>query len=158
GGLAKPGVVSTVMSNLGLEKFLGALGVDLIRTPVGDRYVLERMREHGYNLGGEPSGHIILSDYTTTGNGFVAALQVLAVVKKRGQPVSDVCHHFDPLPQVTKNIHYRNGKPLEHKKVKSTIANAKKQLNSHSQLIIHPSNTKPIIRVTNEDNDRMLVK
>src|SRR5258705_242904 len=92
GLLAKPGVVSTVMSNLGLEKFLRSLGIDLVRTPVGDRYVLEHMREHGFNLGGEPSGHIILSDYTTTGDGFVAALQVLAVVKKRGEPVSEGWH------------------------------------------------------------------
>src|SRR5262249_21008329 len=98
GRLAKPGVVATVMSNYGLEQFLRRLDIGLIRTPVGDRYVLEHMRQHGYNLGGEPSGHIILSDYTTTGDGFVAALQVLAVVKKREQPVSAVCHRFDPLP------------------------------------------------------------
>ena len=158
GRLAKPGVVSTVMSNLGLENFLRTLGVDLIRTPVGDRYVLEHMREHGYNLGGEPSGHIILSDYTTTGDGFVAALQVIAVVKKRGQPVSDVCHRFDPLPQVTKNVRYRTGKPHEHKKVKSAIADAEKRFNGHGRLIVRPSGTEPVIRVTGEGEDRVLVE
>ena len=158
GRLAKAGVVSTVMSNLGLEKFLGSLGLDLIRTPVGDRYVLEHMREHGYNLGGEPSGHIILSDYTTTGDGFVAALQVLAVVKKREQPVSAVCHRFDPLPQVTKNVRYKSGKPLEHKKVKSAIADAEKRFNGHGRLIVRPSGTEPVIRVTGEGDDQTLVE
>src|SRR6202035_5948389 len=113
GRLAKPGVVATVMSNLGLERYLEGIGLALARTPVGDRYVLEYMREHGHNVGGESSGHIILSDYTTTGDGFVAALQVLAVLKKQEQPVSKVCHRFDPLPQVLKNVSYRSGKPLE---------------------------------------------
>jgi phosphoglucosamine mutase len=158
GRLAKPGVVSTVMSNFGLETFLRGLGLSLVRTPVGDRYVLEQMREHGYNLGGEPSGHIILSDYTTTGDGFVAALQVLAVVKKRGQPVSTVCHRFDPLPQVTKNVRYSSGKPLEHKKVRSAIADAEKRLNGHGRLIVRPSGTEPVIRVTGEGDDQMLVE
>src|SRR3979411_2181249 len=102
GLLAKPGVVSTVMSNLGLEKFLRSLGIDLVRTPVGDRYVLEHMREHGFNLGGEPSGHLILSHFTTTGDGLLAALQVLAVVKKQDQPGSKVCHRLDPPPPILK--------------------------------------------------------
>src|SRR5271168_282978 len=100
GRLARPGVVATVMSNLGLERHLESLKLSIVRMPVGDRYVLEHMREHGYNVGGEPSGHIILSDYTTTGDGFVAALQVLAVVQKLGKPVSQVCHRFEALPQV----------------------------------------------------------
>src|SRR6202521_5694215 len=99
--LAQPGVVATIMSNLGLERYFNGLGMTLLRAQVGDRYVLEQMREHGYNVGGEPSGHVILTDYTTTGDGFVAALQVLAVVKKQAQPVSTVCHRFDPLPQLT---------------------------------------------------------
>src|SRR5262252_4030846 len=119
---------------------------------------LARMREHGYNLGGEPSGHIILSDYTTTGDGFVAALQVLAVVKKRGQPVSAVCHRFDALPQVTKNVRYKTGKPHEHKKVKSAIADAEKRLNGHGRLIVRPSGTEPVIRVTGEGDDPHLVE
>ena len=114
GRLQRPGVVATVMSNLGLERHLGGLGLELVRTPVGDRYVLEHMRAHGYNVGGEPSGHIILSDYTTTGDGFVAALQVLAVVKRSNKPVSEVCHRFEPLPQVLKNVRYQKGKPLEN--------------------------------------------
>ena len=114
------------MSNLGLERYLGGLGLELVRTPVGDRYVLEHMRAHGYNIGGEPSGHIILSDYTTTGDGFIAALQVLAVVKRGDKPVSEVCHRFEPLPQVLKNVRYQNGKPLENAQVRSAIASAER--------------------------------
>ncbi len=156
--LAKPGVVATVMSNLGLERHLAGLGLTLVRTAVGDRYVLEQMREHGYNLGGEPSGHIILSDYATTGDGFVAALQVLAVVKKLGQPVSAVCHRFDPLPQVTKNVRYRSGKPYEHSKVRLAIADAEQRLDGHGRLIVRPSGTEPVIRVTGEGDDPVLIE
>ena len=112
GRLTQPGIVATVMSNYGLERYLAGLELKLARTPVGDRYVLDHMREHGFNVGGEQSGHIILSDYTTTGDGFVAALQVLAVVKKLGRRVSEVCHRFDPLPQILKNVRYKSGKPL----------------------------------------------
>src|SRR5665648_791165 len=112
-GIALDGVAARVMSSLGLERHLAGIGLELIRTPVGDRYVLEHMRAHGYNVGGEPSGHIILSDYTTTGDGFVAALQVLAVVKRSNKPVSELCHRFEPLPQVLKNVRYQKGKPLE---------------------------------------------
>src|SRR5499433_2363952 len=158
GRLAKPGVVSTVMSNLGLERHLAALGLSLVRTPVGDRYVLEQMREHGYNVGGEPSGHLILSDYTTTGDGFVAALQILAVVKKQNQPVSAVCHRYDPLPQVTKNVRYRGGAPHEHAKVRSAIAAGEGRLNGHGRLIVRPSGTEPVIRVTAEGDDPALVE
>jgi phosphoglucosamine mutase len=158
GRLAKPGIVGTVMSNLGLERHLAGLGIDLVRTPVGDRYVLEHMREHGYNLGGEPSGHIILSDYTTTGDGFVAALQILAVVKKNGRPVSQVCHRFDALPQVLKNVHYSNGKPLEHAKVRSAIAGAEKRLGRKGRLIVRPSGTESVIRVMGEGDDKSLVE
>src|SRR5499433_373878 len=117
GRLAKPGIVATVMSNLGLERHLAGLGLSLARTQVGDRYVLEYMREHGFNVGGEPSGHIILSDYTTTGDGLITALQVLAVVKRQNRPVSQVCHRFDPLPQIMKNVRYKSGKPLENARV-----------------------------------------
>jgi phosphoglucosamine mutase len=158
GRLAKPGVVATVMSNLGLERYLQALKLSTIRMPVGDRYVLEHMREHGYNLGGEPSGHIILSDYTTTGDGFVAALQVLAVVKKQDKPVSQVCHRFPPLPQVLKNVRYRSGKPLEHAEVRSAIAGAERRLNGHGRLVIRPSGTEPVIRVMGEGDDKGLVE
>jgi phosphoglucosamine mutase len=158
GLLAKPGVVATVMSNLGFERHLKGIGLSLLRTPVGDRYVLEQMREQGYNVGGETSGHIILSDYTTTGDGFVAALQVLAVVKKFDRPVSEVCHRFEALPQVTKNVRYRAGKPLEDKKVRSVIADAEQRLNGHGRLIVRPSGTEPVIRVTGEGDDKVLIE
>jgi phosphoglucosamine mutase len=158
GRLAKPSVVATVMSNLGLERYLGKLGIALIRTPVGDRYVLEQMRAHGYNVGGEPSGHIILSDYTTTGDGLLAALQVLAVVKKQDQPVSKVCHRFDPLPQVLKNVRYKSGKPLENAKVRSAIEDAEARLDGHGRLIVRSSGTEPVIRVMGEGDDKVLVE
>ena len=158
GRLQRSGVVATVMSNLGLERHLGGLGIELVRTPVGDRYVLERMRSDGYNLGGEPSGHIILSDYTTTGDGFVAALQVLAVVKRAGKPVSEICHRFEPLPQVLKNVRYKNGKPLENAAVRSAIALAEKKLGKGGRLIVRPSGTEPVIRVMGEGDDKALVE
>jgi len=141
--LAKPGIVATVMSNLGLERYLAKLGLELVRTPVGDRYVLEHMRNHGYNVGGEASGHIILSDHTTTGDGLLAALQVLAVVKKQEQPVSKVCHRFDPLPQVLKNVRYKDGEA---------------RLDGHGRLIVRPSGTEPVIRVMGEGDDKVLVE
>ena len=158
GRLSKPGVVSTVMSNLGLERFLGGLGLELVRTPVGDRYVLEQMLSRGYNLGGEPSGHIILSDYATTGDGFVSALQVLAVVQKLRRPVSEVCHRFDPLPQILKNVRYRSGKPLEDVAVKSAIVAGEKRLNGQGRLLVRSSGTESVIRVMGEGDDRMLVE
>jgi phosphoglucosamine mutase len=161
GRLSRPGIVATVMSNLGLERHLAGKGLSLLRTAVGDRYVLEQMREQGYNVGGEPSGHIILSDYATTGDGFVAALQVLAVMKKLDQPLSKVCHRFDPLPQVTKNVRYKNGtggKPTEHAKVLGAIADAQQRLDGHGRLIVRPSGTEPVIRVTGEGDDPELVE
>jgi phosphoglucosamine mutase len=156
--LAKPTVVATVMSNLGFERHLKGLGLTLARTPVGDRYVLEHMREGGFNLGGEPSGHIIMSDYATTGDGFVAALQVLAVVKKHGKPVSEVCHRFDPLPQVMKNVRYRDGKPLEDAKVKSAIEAAVQRIEGQGRLVIRASGTEPLIRVMGEGENKLLVE
>jgi phosphoglucosamine mutase len=158
GRLAKPGVVATVMSNLGLERYLGALGIALARTAVGDRYVLEHMREHGQNLGGETSGHIILSDYATTGDGLVAALQVLAVVKKLDKPVSQVCHRFEPLPQVLRNVRYKKGKPLEDAKVVLAIRAAEKRLDGQGRLVIRPSGTEPVIRVMGEGDNKTLVE
>ena len=156
--LAKPTVVATVMSNLGLERHLAGLGLTLARTPVGDRYVLEHMREGGYNLGGEQSGHIIMSDYSTTGDGFVAALQVLAVVKKQGRPVSEVCHRFDPMPQILKNVRYRSGAPLEDVKVKSAIERAVQQLHGQGRLVIRASGTEPVIRVMGEGEDKQVIE
>ena len=158
GKLAKPAIVGTVMSNLGLERHLVSNGIELIRTQVGDRYVLEAMRDDGYNVGGEQSGHIILSDYTTTGDGFVAALQVLAVVKKSGKPVSEACHRFEPLPQILKNVRYKSGKPLEDAKVKTAIASAEKKLDGQGRLVIRPSGTEPVIRVMGEGDNRDLVE
>jgi phosphoglucosamine mutase len=154
GRLTKPGIVATVMSNLGLERFLAGEGLSMVRTPVGDRYVLEQMLAQGYNLGGEPSGHIIMSDFTTTGDGFVAALQVLAVVQKLGRPVSEVCHRFEPLPQILKNVRYRSGKPLENPQVKSAIADAETKLNGSGRLLVRSSGTEPVIRVMGEGDDR----
>ena len=158
GRLAKPGVVATVMSNLGLERYLGTLEISLARTPVGDRYVLEHMRAHGFNFGGESSGHIILSDYTTTGDGLLTALQVLAVVKKQEQPVSSICHRFDPLPQVLKNVRYGSGKPLESAKVRNAIKDAQARLDGHGRLIVRSSGTEPVIRVMGEGDDKVLIE
>jgi len=158
GRLQRPGVVSTVMSNLGLERHLAGVGLELVRTPVGDRYVLERMRADGYNIGGEQSGHIILSDYTTTGDGLVAALQVLAVFKRRNKPVSEVCHRFEPLPQVLKNVRFKAGKPLENAGVKSAIASAEQKLGRNGRLLVRPSGTEPLIRVMGEGDDKALVE
>lgn len=158
GRLAAPGIVATVMSNLGLERFLQGQGLTLARTPVGDRYVLEHMREHGFNVGGEQSGHIILSDYSTTGDGLVAALQVLAVVRKMDRPVSEVCHRFDPVPQILKNVRFKGGKPLDDKGVVTVIDEAKRRLGNRGRLVIRPSGTEPVIRVMAEGDDRDLVE
>ena len=158
GRLTRAGVVATVMSNLGLERHLASLGLSLARTPVGDRYVLEHMREHGYNVGGEQSGHIILSDYSTTGDGLVAALQVLAVVQRLGRPVSEVCHRFDPLPQVLKNVRYRDGRPLEADGVRRAIAAGEERLSNRGRLLIRLSGTEPVVRVMGEGEDRDLVE
>ncbi|MFM8606690.1 MAG: phosphoglucosamine mutase [Hyphomicrobiales bacterium] len=158
GRLSKPGVVATIMSNLGLERYLDSLGLSLQRTAVGDRYVLEHMREHGYNLGGEQSGHMILSDFSTTGDGLVAALQVLAMVKKLNRPVSEVCHLFDPLPQILKNVRYKSGQPLKDKRVVEAIASTQATLGERGRLVIRPSGTEPVIRVMAEGDDRVLVE
>ncbi len=158
GRLTRPGVVATVMSNLGLERYLQSIDLELIRTPVGDRYVLEQMRSHGYNVGGEQSGHIILSDYSTTGDGLVAALQMLAVVKRHNKPVSEICHRFKPLPQVLKNVRYRSGKPMESAAVATAIASAEKKLGGGGRLLVRASGTEPVIRVMGEGDDKLLVE
>ena len=155
--LAKPGVVATVMSNLGLERYLAGVGLGLERTAVGDRYVLERMRADGYNVGGEQSGHIILSDYSTTGDGLVAAMQVLAVVKKKAKPVSEVCHLFEPLPQILKNVRVRKT-VLDRPPVARSIDEARERLGKGGRLLIRPSGTEPVIRVMGEGDDRNLVE
>ncbi len=153
GRLAGGGLVATVMSNLGLERHLAAQGLGLVRTAVGDRHVLEAMRARGYNVGGEQSGHIILSDYATTGDGLVAALQVLAEVKRAGAPASEVLHRFEPLPQLLKNVRFAGGKPLEVESVKAVIAAAEAELDGRGRLVIRPSGTEPVIRVMAEGDD-----
>jgi phosphoglucosamine mutase len=158
GELRGGGLVATVMSNLGLERFLAGHNLTLARTKVGDRYVVEHMREHGFNVGGEQSGHIVLSDFSTTGDGLLAALQVLAEVKRRNQPVSEVCHLFDPVPQVLKNVKYKSGKPLEDSAVRSAIAEATARLGNQGRLVIRPSGTEPLIRVMAEGDDAGLVR
>jgi phosphoglucosamine mutase len=157
GKLAAGGVVATVMSNLGLERYLRGLGLGLARTPVGDRYVVEYMRKHGYNVGGEQSGHIVLSDFTTTGDGLVAALQVLSVAVSSGRPVSDVCKRFDRLPQILENVRYANGSPLEKDLVKRAIDAGRQRLGGQGRLVIRPSGTEPVIRVMGEGDDEGLV-
>jgi phosphoglucosamine mutase len=158
GRLSQPGIVATVMSNLGLERYLAGLGLSMARTAVGDRYVLEHMRAHGFNLGGEQSGHIILSDYATTGDGLVAALQLLAVVKRLDRPVSEVCHCFEPLPQILKNVRYGRGQPLKEQPVVNAIEAATQMLGAAGRLVIRPSGTEPVIRVMAEGDDRDLVE
>jgi len=158
GRLSGNGIVATVMSNLGLERFLAGQGLTLARTPVGDRYVAEAMREHAFNVGGEQSGHIILSDFTTTGDGLIAALQVMAVIKRDGRPASEVCHRFDPVPQILKNFRHKGGKPLEDEQVKRVIAAGTDKLNGHGRLVIRASGTEPVIRIMGEGDNAALVE
>ncbi len=158
GQLAGGGVVATVMSNLGLERYLESFGLKLERTRVGDRYVMERMREGGYNVGGEQSGHIILTDHTTTGDGLIAALQVLAVVVTKGRRVSEICHVFDPVPQLLENVRYSGPSPLEDPVVADAIARAESMLGNSGRLVIRPSGTEPVIRVMAEGDDEELVR
>ena len=159
GRLAGGGVVSTVMSNLGLERYLESIDLGLARAPVGDRYVVEHMRQHGYNVGGEQSGHIVLSDFSTTGDGLVTALQLLAVVAQSGKPVSEICNRFAPLPQVLKNVRYKNGgAPLDNVAVRRAIDTGKSRLGKSGRLVIRPSGTEPVIRVMAEGDDEKLVK
>ncbi|MEZ5856927.1 MAG: phosphoglucosamine mutase [Hyphomicrobiaceae bacterium] len=157
GRLAGGGVVATVMSNLGFERYLEGIGLSLARTSVGDRYVVEHMRKHGFNVGGEQSGHIVLSDHTTTGDGLVSALQVLAVVVESGKSVSEVCNRFEPLPQLLKNVRYSSGNPLEDERVKIAIDGAKQRLERKGRIVIRPSGTEPVIRVMAEGDDEQLV-
>jgi phosphoglucosamine mutase len=157
GKLTGGGVVATVMSNLGLERHLQSNGLALHRTAVGDRYVVERMRQQGCNIGGEQSGHIILSDHSTTGDGLIAALQVLAALVERDEPASVTCSIFKPIPQLLKNVRYGNGAPLEAAAVKAVIAAAEKRLGKAGRLLIRKSGTEPLIRVMAEGEDEALV-
>lgn len=153
GELRGGGVVATVMSNLGLERYLNAQGLNLERTKVGDRYVLERMKEGGFNVGGEQSGHMIMLDHGTTGDGTVAALQVLSALVQSGKKASELLHLFDPVPQLLKNVRFSGGKPLEAESVQKVIAEAEAQLAGRGRLVIRPSGTEPVIRVMAEGDD-----
>jgi phosphoglucosamine mutase len=157
GRLKGGGLVATVMSNLGLERHLAAQGLGLVRTGVGDRYVLEAMRARGFNVGGEQSGHIILADYATTGDGLVASLQVLAELRRAGAPASEVLHRFDPLPQVLRNVRFSGGRPLEAASVKDAIAAGEAALAGRGRVLIRASGTEPVIRVMAEGEDRVEV-
>ncbi len=156
--LSGGGVVATVMSNLGLERYLNGLGLTLERTKVGDRYVLERMKQGGYNVGGEQSGHMILLDHGTTGDGTIAALRVLASLVREDRPASELLHLFDPVPQLLKNVRYDGGKPLESDSVKQAIADAEAELGSGGRLVIRASGTEPVIRVMAEGDDAAQVE
>ena len=158
GALRGGGIVSTVMSNLGLERYLAGIGLTLERTKVGDRYVLERMKEGGFNVGGEQSGHMILLDYSTTGDGTVAAMRVLTSLVRSGRPASEILHLFDPVPQLLKNVRYQGGAPLENETVKSVIAEAEAELAGKGRLVIRPSGTEPVIRVMAEGDDKSQVE
>jgi phosphoglucosamine mutase len=146
-------LVATVMSNLGLQRFLQGRGIDLLRSKVGDRYVLEIMKERGCNVGGEQSGHMILLDHATTGDGTIAALQVLAALVRSGQRASELLHLFDPVPQLLKNVRFAGGKPLENGRVKAVIADVEASLAGRGRLVIRPSGTEPVIRVMAEGDD-----
>jgi phosphoglucosamine mutase len=158
GRLAGGGIVATVMSNLGLERYLGSIGLALHRTKVGDRYVAEAMRARGINLGGEQSGHVIMSDFGTTGDGLIAALQVLAVLVRSGRSASQTCRVFAPLPQLLRNVRYAGFSPLGETKVVDAIAAAETRLNGQGRLLIRPSGTEPVIRVMAEGEDQALVR
>ena len=158
GELKGGAVVATVMSNLGLEQRLARDGIGLKRTAVGDRYVLEEMRASGCNVGGEQSGHIILTDHATTGDGLVAGLQVLAALVEEQKPASEVLNQFEPVPQLLKNVRFNGGEPLEAKSVKETIAAAEAELGSEGRLVIRKSGTEPLIRVMAEGRDRGTVE
>lgn len=154
GALAHDTIVATVMSNLGFEKFLAGKGVKLERAPVGDRYVVEKMREGGFNLGGEQSGHIVLSDFGTTGDGLLAAMQVLSIVQRSGKKTSEICNLFAPMPQILKNVRYAKEKrPLDDAAVKAAIGDAEKTLSASGRLLIRKSGTEPLIRVMAEGDD-----
>jgi phosphoglucosamine mutase len=158
GSLKGGGVVATVMSNLGLERCLNGQGLSLERTAVGDRYVMQRMREGGFNVGGEQSGHLILSDFSTTGDGLIAALQVLAVMVETGQPMSALGRQFEPVPQLLENVRFAGGKPLEAKTVKEAIADGEAQLNGSGRIVVRASGTEPLIRIMAEGDDPALVR
>ena len=158
GKLKGGGVVGTVMSNAGLDRYLKTLDLSLARSAVGDRYVLEEMAKGGFNVGGEQSGHIILSDFSTTGDGLVAALQVLAVLAQEDKKASEAAHLYNPLPQVLENVRFKKGAPLEDARVQSSIADANARLGNSGRILVRKSGTEPLIRVMAEGDDEKLVR
>jgi phosphoglucosamine mutase len=157
GELKGGGIVGTVMSNIGLERFISGLNLKLVRSPVGDRYVIEKMREGGYNVGGEQSGHIIFSDFITTGDGLIAALQVLAVLAEERRPASEAAHIFEPAPQILENVRFKNGSPLSDPKIASKIKLAEARLDN-GRLLVRKSGTEPVIRIMGEGENEKLVR
>ncbi len=159
GRLKAGGIVATVMSNLGLERYLEGKGLSLARTKVGDRYVIDHMRGNGFNVGGEQSGHIILSDYATTGDGLVAGLQVLACLREQDKPASEMCRLFEPSPQILKNVRFTDGavSPLDQTSVQTAIDSARSQLGNAGRIVVRKSGTEPLIRVMGEGDDEALV-
>ena len=151
------GIVSTVMSNLGLEKYLNSIGLSLVRTQVGDRHVVEHMRQNGFNVGGEQSGHIVLNDYNTTGDGLISALEVLAVLVQSGKKASEVCRPFDPYPQLLRNVRFGGAMPLDAKSVKEAVKDGEARLGDTGRLLIRASGTEPLIRVMAEGEDENLI-
>ena len=155
--LAGGALVATVMSNLGLERYLGEQGIGLHRAAVGDRYVVEKMRATGCNIGGEQSGHIILSDYATTGDGLIAALQVMARIVETGRKASEICRLFAPVPQLLRNVRFGEGRPMEARRVKQAIVAGEARLGATGRLLVRPSGTEPLIRVMAESDDEALL-
>ncbi len=159
GRLKHDTMVATVMSNLGLERFLKDKNINLVRAPVGDRYVVEKMREGGFNLGGEQSGHVVMTDFGTTGDGLLAAIQVLSILQKTGKKTSEVCNLFKPLPQILQNVRYAKERtPLEDTGVKEAIAAAEQDISKQGRLLIRKSGTEPLIRVMAEGDDEKKIK
>jgi len=158
GTLRGGGIVATVMSNLGLERKLTEQGLNIHRAAVGDRYVLEAMRDLGRNVGGEQSGHIILTDHATTGDGLIAGLQILAALVESNRPASELLHIFEPVPQLLKNVRFNGGAPLDADSVKAVIAGAESELEGKGRLVIRKSGTEPLIRVMAEGDDHEMVE
>ena len=158
GKLRGGGVVGTVMSNAGLDRFLKTMDLKLARAQVGDRYVIEKMLQGGFNVGGEQSGHIVLNDFSTTGDGLIAALQVLAVVAQDGKVASEASHVFEPMPQVLENVYFRRGAPLSDARVTESIKACEARLNGSGRLLVRKSGTEPVIRVMAEGEDEKLVR
>ena len=158
GRLTGGGVVATVMSNLGLEHYVQGLGLDLVRTQVGDRYVVEHMRANGFNVGGEQSGHIVLSEYTTTGDGLIAGLEVLSAMVQTGRPLSEVGRRFDPLPQILENVRFMGTPPLEEASVIKAVQAGEARLGNTGRILMRKSGTEPLIRVMAEGEDADLVQ